>query len=452
MRFDDIAEAISEADPCGPDLDEEGDEAYLNYVLSAAGRIPESFYQKDPNSPVNDARYVPFDRTKVDLKSEIKSVAALLARTKDLRLLALEARFQCLAGQVVGFCECLQGMARLVGSRWDGVHPRGADGDFTLRQNTISGLDDQTSVLLPLGYAPLVNSRKIGAVSLRDYLVATGEVQPRPDDRQVGVSDVLEAIQQADNRVTIEALDQAVNAAARALRDIDANFIEAAGHASRPSLDNLQKVLGQIRTLIRAAVPELALEAEEAEQAKPDTGGAETGDVALPSAGTAAPPAAVIALSDHAEASAALLAAEQYFARAEPSSPALILIHQARMLVGKSLVEALEMLMPEGAAKAMITFSGGHPFQLDMGRMKAITKTATEGAQGNGVAAPPEFQAGTRQEAEALIGSADAFFRAREPSSPIPVLLGKARAFMSRDFSAILSEIVKNGGPAPPAA
>jgi len=41
MRFDKIATPISAEEPCGPDLDEEGDDAYLNYVLSAAGRIRE---------------------------------------------------------------------------------------------------------------------------------------------------------------------------------------------------------------------------------------------------------------------------------------------------------------------------------------------------------------------------------------------------------------------------
>ena len=126
---------------------------------------------------------------------------------------------------------------------------------------------------------------------------------------------------------------------------------------------------------------------------------------------------------------------------------------QARELVGKSLVEALEMLMPEGAAKAVIAFSGGPPFQLDMGKMKAITKTATEGVQGDGAGqAAPEFHAETRQEAEALISSVDAFFRTHEPSSPIPMLISKARAFMSRDFSAILADLIKSGTPPGPAA
>jgi type VI secretion system protein ImpA len=34
------------------------------------------------------------------------------------------------------------------------------------------------------------------------------------------------------------------------------------------------------------------------------------------------------------------------------------------------------------------------------------------------------------------------FYRAAEPSSPIPVLLSKARTYVSKDFASILSELI----------
>lgn len=453
MRFDNLMTPVTDDDPCGSDLDEDGDEAYLNYVLSAAGRIPDSYYRKDPNAPISEARYVPFDRGSIDLKSEVAAIRRLLARTKDLRLLTLEARFQCLAGQVAGFCDCLEAIATLVDGFWDDVHPRGAGIDFTMRRNILSGLDDQASILLPLAYAPLTVSKKIGAVSLRDYLLITGSVQPREDDRRVELSDILDALQSSNARPAIASLHAAVSAGERSLATVQERFAAAVGHELSPNFTNLANSLDQIRGLIVTAVPELAVvattDAADAIDEVPQADTRNDQPVPAPVGGTGGALPAV-SLADHAAASAALLAVEQYFARTEPSSPALILIHQARILVGKPLVEALEMLMPEGAARAVIGFTGGLSFQLDMSRMKAITKTVTENANAEATKQPQEvFSANTRREAEALINSVDAFFRANEPSSPVPMLIGKARAFMNRDFSAILAELIKSE-PAPP--
>ena len=448
MRFSDIAAPISADDPCGPDLDEEGDDAYLNYVLSAAGRIPESFYQRDPNAPVNNSRYIPFDRTKIDLKSEVKAISALLGRTRDLRLLALDARFHCLAGHVIGFCEGLQAMAALVETHWDEIHPRGSDGDFTMRQNTLSGLDDQSSVLLPLTYAPLVVSRKVGSVSLRDHLISRGAVQSRPDDRKIDLSDILDALQSPDARPAVQELHDAITGSLRALERMYVKFIASASNEYSPTFTNLLVTLGQIRDLIETAVPELATVAAP-EEPEPAVAPNEASEAALPVA-VAGP---LLALQDHAAASAALLAVERYFAQTEPSSPVLILIHQARALVGKSLVEALEILLPDAAPKAVIAFTGGPPFKLDIGKMKALTSTAINGTKAIDAADEAQiFTAGSRQEAEALIAGVDAFFKTREPSSPIPMLIGRARTFLNRDFSAILADLVKPEIPTPPAS
>ena len=75
----------------------------------------------------------------------------------------------------------------------------------------------------------------------------------------------------------------------------------------------------------------------------------------------------------HADAAAALLAVETYFAANEPSTPALILVHQARTLVGKPLIHALEVLLPEAAPRAMIKIQGEINVQLNMTQLKQLT-------------------------------------------------------------------------------
>ena len=69
---------ISQADPSGPDLDFDGDGDYLNFLASAEGMLPTSFFS------VEDGK--PFDRTTVDLPGQIAGIDALLRRSRDLRL------------------------------------------------------------------------------------------------------------------------------------------------------------------------------------------------------------------------------------------------------------------------------------------------------------------------------------------------------------------------------
>ena len=72
MRYDWLLEPISAEAPCGPDLDEIGDEKYLNYVLPVASRIPARFYKADTDEPV--------DRSAIKLKEELPVIADLLRK------------------------------------------------------------------------------------------------------------------------------------------------------------------------------------------------------------------------------------------------------------------------------------------------------------------------------------------------------------------------------------
>ncbi len=86
--------------------------------------------------------------------------------------------------------------------------------------------------------------------------------------------------------------------------------------------------------------------------------------------------AALKSIPNHESAKAALKAAEGYFRRNEPSSPALILVHQAGNLIGRPLTEALTALMPTASAKAALRIEGGYQFDIDLARMKSITESA----------------------------------------------------------------------------
>ena len=165
MRYDSLHSPISEADPCGPDLDEIGDQAYGNYMLVASSRLPATFFNGE----------APFDKSSIDLDKEVQSIDRFLQRSRDIRLLTLEARFQILTGSLIGFSEAVQGLAIVVSEFWDHFLPLPYGGDHMLRQNTVEGLDDPVQILPPLQYAPIVvGTGSLPTVTYRNYIVAEG--------------------------------------------------------------------------------------------------------------------------------------------------------------------------------------------------------------------------------------------------------------------------------------
>lgn len=442
MELEEILQPLDGSEPCGPDLDEIGDDEYLSYMLPAEDRLPSRFF---------DGNGAPFDRTTVDLKREITAISSLLAKSRDLRLLALEARFQILAGQIVGFCDAIAKMSALVDRHWDAVNPRPFDGDHTMRVNTLGGLDDRTTVILPLQHATIVRDRRIGPVSSRQYAVATGKTPPRDGEAVADAGALMDALRSVENREAITTVHAALVNARAGLAATRARFIDEVGYEQAPRFDGLDEVLGDVAGLLEEALPELGSGGVSGQDAGAS---AEAGDEfasPAPTLGAAAPagpapsaPASSAPIGSHADAIAALYAAEQYFGRAEPSSPALVLVHQARTLIGKPMVAAIEALMPESADRLKIRFDGAMKFQLDINRVRTLTDSIAEGS----LEAPllehssNEYAAKSRAEAAGLMAAVEAYYKTAEPSSPVPMLLSKARAYLSRDFLAILNDLI----------
>jgi type VI secretion system protein ImpA len=54
----------------------------------------------------------------------------------------------------------------------------------------------------------------------------------------------------------------------------------------------------------------------------------------------------------------------------------------------------------------------------------------------------PEQLPTSREDAGRMLSAVEQFFRTNEPSSPVPVLLARARTFINKDFNAILAELM----------
>jgi type VI secretion system protein ImpA len=226
-----------------------------------------------------------------------------------------------------------------------------------------------------------------------------------------------------------------------------------------PAVDQTVTTIADIQAMIAGARSDLQpwSAPEASDDAAPDAADDATdqadapvdgdGPAPTPTAAVAAP-TVVTKIPTRTAAIRTISAIESYFATHEPAAPALSLITQARLLVGKPLIEAIETLLPADAARVMIDFGPATGFQLDMTRLKMLASESASLAATVEDEDPGEDPVvGNRADVAGHLSALEEFFRAREPASPIPVLLLRARSYLEKDFAAIVAELIP-----PPAA
>lgn len=453
-----LTRPVSEAEPCGPDLDQADDPEFMNYMARAEGLLPPAFFTINEET----GKEAIFDRSKIDFEAELKSIAKLVAATRDLRVMAVLAKLLVLQRDLSGFATCLAAMAALLEARWADVHPRPEDdGDASLRVAVLETLDDMPRVVLPLQYLPLVESRRLGSITFRSHLIATGEAKARQHDEARELTAIESAFMEADLAGLIATRDQ-VKAARGALARIGTACVEHGGVASAVRLERLPELVGRMLALLDGFIVKRDPSAVSAPAAEPAAAGvaepAGARATALGPRTTATVPAGSIACA--ADAAQALAAVSAYFGRSEPSNPAALLVRKAEQLMGKSFMEVMRLLIPAHAEAATIHIGGEQAFALTVEQLSASAAPSEPAAPDTGLAsnirrladmasprAPPgsatkPLEANTRQDAIALLDQIGAFYRAMEPSSPIPLLTDRARDLSERDFLAILKDVL----------
>jgi type VI secretion system protein ImpA len=434
IDWSDVRSPLAGDDPCGPDLEAAGDDDFLNYIAAAEGRLPASFFA--------------FSRESIDFKAEQETLSELLARTRDVRLMALAAKISVLAGDVVGFAEAIDTIAYFLTNHWAEVHPRGVDGDFSLRRVQIESLDDMPSASLPLQYAPLVRDRRHGTISLRTQFIATGEVQPREGETALDPGTIHEALLTSEDLDELKRRYGAICRLERALEVIPERFMEETGYTQSLAFERIPQLVGKIRELLEGPLgerdPSATIPAAGAAAQSADLPEGE------PSAGPApaAQPSTYIRLDSLASAVNALTAAESYFATREPSNPCILLIRQAQQLVGKSFIEAMQLLVPARMETATVQLGGSQALSIPINQLGPLSAAngGEIGANGAATGKAEAFSAEGRAQAVDLIAAAERYFVEFEPSSPVPLLLARARSYVNRDFFSLLNEFA----PPPP--
>jgi type VI secretion system protein ImpA len=407
---------FASTDPCGPDLDMEGDTDYLNFFAGVEGVLPTTFFSVEDGSP--------FDRSTVDIKGQLDAIKPLLARTRDIRLLVLQARLLILNKDLGGFARNLAATAYWLEKFWDGVHPRPQPGDAA-RSGAISSLDLAT-VIFPLQYAPLVEARRLGPISYRTWMIAIGEVKPRTGEVQLPQAAVTEAISAADPEVLAAARKNIglVKTSLDSIRNVFLKNGESAG------LDKLVPLVATIRAFIDPQ--------------------ATAADVPADAAAADAGAAAGEAPTSLAQAREALAAIADYYSRLEPSSPILLLVRQAHHLIGKSFFEVMNILIPAHVEQAAFHIGIDQFFDLPLEKLSNFADVppvpsdgAGESSEESAPAEPaPRYTVTSRGQAIALLDQVHHYFRRSEPSSPVPMLCDRARALAERDFMGVLRDVL----------
>ncbi len=207
-------------------------------------------------------------------------------------------------------------------------------------------------------------------------------------------------------------------------------------------LDRLIELADEVLAFLDSAAPPSAAASPEAGEG-PASVGQEVGPASGPVAGQALVPVAISErVASAATAGAALAAASRYFRDNEPSSPAVLLLHQAERLIGLPFQDLLRTLLPQHADGATL-FIGPKPersFQINLERIASEAEpVAVPAEDGPSV---PVFVAASRAEAVSLMREAAAFFRRQEPSSPVPLFIDRAGALLNQDFLALLADVL----------
>lgn len=416
----DIEKPISAENPCGPDP--EFDQELQNFLSVAEGQLP--------------ASYRDFNKKNFEAKPVLEQIERHFSKCRDIRFLVIAAKYAILSDNLPFFAESIAAVPALLAAQWDHCHPTEAAGGNALRSAYLQSLDDKPTIVFPLQSMPLIIDKRLGTVSMRSILVAEKKLPPRVDEvilESDALKDAFMRYEPLNNLVEISSQLAAVKVSLKQLRQI---FQDKAGHDLAPMFDQLpamaDSICDYINAILKARAPADAPPSEPAD----DHNQLNSDQPAEKIAGSTTDIASV------KEASNALEAILVYYAASEPSSPSRLLVKQAHQLVGKSFVEAMRILAPGLAEETKIKFTGDQPFSLDFAQLSALFADDSSG-NGNESGEARTFIAASRAEATALMRKVELFYKAIEPSSPIPILVEQARNFVAKDFTTLLKEMAK---------
>jgi type VI secretion system protein ImpA len=330
-RYADLLEPVSADAPCGPDL--EYDQAFV--LLHAA------------LAPKTDAQYGNFvdSPQPVNWAEVERDCRALLARTRDIRLLVVFARCRIRQSGAAGLCDGLALLLHTIERFGETVHPAQVfDGerDPVMYANAIAALADASGTL---GDVRDIALPKAGGLQLQVRDIEKAFIVPRVKEALTPdtASRLLKELWVRQDPTVVSLAN-----AQHLVADLGKRMRDALGDEA-PSLQHLEKLLRPFAQATlessdaRAANVRPAVQPQSADV--PEAAAASTGTVATSplAMATAAHPQAL----DRWSALESIRATRLWFERNEPSSPVIVLLRQSERLVGKRFSEVVNAIPPE---------------------------------------------------------------------------------------------------------
>ena len=326
LDFTALAQPLGEADACGQNL--EYDPQFLELEEEALGK-PEVQYGDTITQAVEP-----------NWKRVMVLAQPLLERSRDLRLAIWLTRAQLNLNGIAGLAAGLELVQALLEHCWDGLHPQldpDDDNDPLLRINILAFLCEPAGVLRDVLDAPLVSARNLGAVTLRQFELASGEQSGEGEN--VSLAMIEGAFIEADPQ-ELAATDAALTRALDLSVRIEQLLTEKVGVGRAIDLSGLATVLRRAGDVIRRRLPGEAP--------------VDVAVVAAPvatAAAVAAPQALRGEINSREDARQTIDRLCTYFQTFEPASPVPILLQRAKKLIDKNFMELLQDLAPDGLAQ-----------------------------------------------------------------------------------------------------
>jgi type VI secretion system protein ImpA len=331
-RVESLLQAVASAAPCGADL--EYDPAFLELERLVQGR---------PEQQMGSA-VVPAQEP--DWDSIAKHAAALLGKTKDLRVVLCLTRALLNRDGFAGLRDGLAVLRGLVERHWDGLFPRlepAEANDPTFRINILMGLCDSAAVIERVRAIPLVTSRAFGRFNLRDLAIASGELPPARGTAapaSIAIDGAFSESAVADLQATASSVRESLEH----LAVLETTVAAHVGLAHAPSFSMLSRLLEQAHKTLAARLEVRAVKC------------------ASPAAGPSATPAAV---NEDREGQAALTETVtsreevarcfericDYYQCHEPSSPMPLLLQRCKRLVSASFLDIVRDVAPDAVSQ-----------------------------------------------------------------------------------------------------
>jgi len=330
-----LLEPIAAEQPCGQNLDDSPLRGTLDSMrLFGRKKPPES-----APDPVESEKEAEPPKPPPDWNQVRATSLELLAKSKDLRVLACLGTAVLRTDDLPTFAQVLTTAASWLTRYWNDVHPV-IDEDAMGRRNALNCFADPMVVVDRVWRLPLVASRQHGRFGLRDIDLSAGQAliaanETRPDANAIQAAFLEMPIEQ------LTTLDQAAASATAALNAMDAKMREGGDPELAPEFGPL---LNQFAKLQRVTREQLAARRDAAADVQGGGDGAATGTMAVPFSGGA--------IGSRQDAIRALEAVAEFFRRNEPSSPVPLFVERAKRLVAKDFLEVLADIAPDAVPVA----------------------------------------------------------------------------------------------------